>query len=121
MSKWYIEYKSNGKYCYMGGIAANSGNDAIKVLRSRVMFVDRIIGVWHDDEEEEQLVAASINSRLGRKRSHLLVGGSGRTYTISERVSYFQYKGVKICFIRTSRLNEPNGRCLLMHWLMPWE
>ena len=51
MSKWYIEYKAYGKYGQMGGIEANTGNEAIEVLKSRVIGVNRIIGVWHDDDQ----------------------------------------------------------------------
>ena len=51
MSKWYIEYRCYGKLAYMGGIEAESGNDAIEVLKSNVFGINCIIGVWHDDEE----------------------------------------------------------------------
>ena len=54
MSKWYVEYKAYGKMGYMGGIEANSGNEAIEILKSRVVGVNRICGVWHDDEDEEE-------------------------------------------------------------------
>lgn len=54
MSKWYLEYKAYGKLGYMGGIEANSGNEAIEILKSRVVGVNRICGVWHDDENEEE-------------------------------------------------------------------
>ena len=48
MSKWYVEYKAYGKMGYMGGI------EAIEILKSRVVGVNRICGVWHDDEDEEE-------------------------------------------------------------------
>lgn len=48
--KWYIEYKAYGKYCYMGGIEADSGNEAIEKVKANVIGVNKIIGVWHDDE-----------------------------------------------------------------------
>lgn len=53
MGKWYIEYKAYGKPAYMGGIEAKSGNEAIEVLKSKVIGVNKICGVWHDDENEE--------------------------------------------------------------------
>lgn len=55
MGKWYIEYKAYGKPAYMGGIEAKSGNEAIEVLKSKVTGVNKICGVWHDDENEEVL------------------------------------------------------------------
>ena len=54
MSKWYIEYKAYGKFGYMGGIEATSGNEAIEILKSRVIGVNRICGVWHDDESDDK-------------------------------------------------------------------
>ena len=53
MSRWYVEYEAYGKRGYMGGIEADSGNEAIKVVKSRVIGVGRIYGVWHDDDDEE--------------------------------------------------------------------
>lgn len=53
MSKWYIEYKAFGKYGHMRGIEANNGNEAIEILKSRVIGVSKIIGVWHDDDDEK--------------------------------------------------------------------
>lgn len=53
MSKWYIEYKAYGKRCYIGNIEANSGNEAIEILKSRVIGINQIIGVWHDDDEKD--------------------------------------------------------------------
>lgn len=55
MPKWYVEYKAYGKFCYMGGIEANSGNEAIKIVKNLVIGVNRICGVWHDDESEKQM------------------------------------------------------------------
>jgi len=54
MSKWYIEFKAYGKYGYMGDIEANSGNEAIEILKNRVIGVSRICGVWHDDDEGQE-------------------------------------------------------------------
>ncbi len=52
MPKWYIEYRAYGKLGYMGGIEAKDGNEAIERLKEKVIGVNRILGVWHDDEEE---------------------------------------------------------------------
>ena len=52
MPKWYIEFVEYGEHRYMGGIEAPTGNDAIKKLRESVLGINRICGVWHDDEEE---------------------------------------------------------------------
>ena len=54
MSKWYVEYKAYGKQGYIGGIDGNSGNEAVEIVKSRVIGVNRICGVWHDDEETEE-------------------------------------------------------------------
>lgn len=54
MAKWYVEYKAYGKFGYMGAIEANSGNEAIQFVREQVVGVNRILGVWHDDEEEAE-------------------------------------------------------------------
>jgi len=51
MSKWYVEYKSYGKTGWISGIEAESGNDAIKYVKANIIGVNKIIGVWHDDEE----------------------------------------------------------------------
>lgn len=53
MAKWYVEYKAYGKPGYMGGIEAEDGNGAIEYVKAHVMGVNRIIGVWHDDEKED--------------------------------------------------------------------
>lgn len=53
MAKWYVEYKAYGKPGYMGGIEAESGNAAIEYVKANVMGVNRILGVWHDDNDEE--------------------------------------------------------------------
>ena len=37
MSKWYVEYKAYGKQGYMGGIEANSGNEAIAIVKANVI------------------------------------------------------------------------------------
>ena len=55
MSKWYIEYRAYGKQGYMGDIDANSGNEAIEILKSRVIGVSRIICVLHDDDNEKEV------------------------------------------------------------------
>lgn len=52
MSKWYVEYKAYGKQGYMGKIEANSGKEAIQYVKDHVIGVNKIVGVWHDDEEE---------------------------------------------------------------------
>ena len=52
MSKWYVEYKAYGKPGYMGKIEAKDGKEAIEVLKSRVIGVNRICGVWHDDDDK---------------------------------------------------------------------
>ena len=54
MKKWYVEYVAYGKHGWMGGIEANSGNEAIKIVQARVIGINRICGVWHDDENEEE-------------------------------------------------------------------
>ena len=53
MSKWYVEYKAYGKMSYMGNIEAETGNEAIKIVKANVIGVNKIIGVWHDDTEEQ--------------------------------------------------------------------
>lgn len=53
MAKWYVEYKAYGKFGYMGKIEAETGNEAIKKVKSAVIGVDRIVGVWHDDDTED--------------------------------------------------------------------
>ena len=50
--KWYVEYVSYGKHCSMGKIEAESGNEAIEYVYEHVIGVNKIIGVWHDDDEE---------------------------------------------------------------------
>lgn len=50
MPKWYVEYKAYGKFGYMGNIEAKDGNAAIEYVKSRVIGVSKIIGVWHDDD-----------------------------------------------------------------------
>lgn len=52
MSKWYVEYKVYGKFGHMNNIEAESGNEAIDYVKTHIIGVNRIIGVWHDDEEE---------------------------------------------------------------------
>lgn len=54
MRKWYVEFKAYGKPGYMGGIEADSGNEAIAVLRAHVAGINKICGVWHDDEDEDK-------------------------------------------------------------------
>lgn len=54
MSKWCVEYKAYGKWGYMDKIEAESGNEAIKVVRANIIGVNKILGVWHDDEEETE-------------------------------------------------------------------
>ena len=54
MNKWYIEYKAYGKFGYMGGIEAVNGNEAIEILKSKVIGINKIIGVWHDDDCEQE-------------------------------------------------------------------
>ena len=49
MRKWYVEYRAYGKMGYMGGIEAETGNEAIKVVKAAIIGVNKIIGVWHDD------------------------------------------------------------------------
>ena len=51
---WYIEYSAYGKRQHMGKIEAKSGNDAIKVLKSHVIGVNIIYGVWHDDDNDDE-------------------------------------------------------------------
>ena len=53
-SLWYVEYRAYGRLGYMGKIEAESGNDAIKKVREKVIGVNMIIGVWHDDEEDDE-------------------------------------------------------------------
>lgn len=54
MAKWYVEYKTYNKFAFMGGIEAADGKGAIEYVKAHVMGVNRILGVWHDDEEEEE-------------------------------------------------------------------
>lgn len=51
MKKWYVEYKAYGRIGYMGGIEAETGNEAIEIVKSKVIGVSIILGVWHDEEE----------------------------------------------------------------------
>lgn len=53
MAKWYVEYKTYNKFAFMGGIEAADGKGAIEYVKAHAMGVNRILGVWHDDEEEE--------------------------------------------------------------------
>lgn len=52
MSLWYVEYVAYGRQGHMEQIEARSGNEAIQFVRNRVIGINRIIGVWHDDGEE---------------------------------------------------------------------
>jgi len=54
MKKWYVEYIAYGKLGWMGGIEAKSGNEAIKIVRAHVIGINRICGVWPDDEETKE-------------------------------------------------------------------
>lgn len=54
MPKWYVEYKAYGKFGYMGKIEAEDGNKAIEIVKDKVIGVNRIIGVWHDDDDNEE-------------------------------------------------------------------
>ena len=52
--KWYIEYKAYGKRGFKSGIEAQTGNDAIDILKSNMVIgVNKILGVWHDDDGNE--------------------------------------------------------------------
>lgn len=52
MALWYVEYKAYGQPGYMGKIEAKDGNEAIQRVKEQVIGVNKIVGVWHDDEEE---------------------------------------------------------------------
>ena len=52
MALWYVEYKAYGRPGYMGKIEAKDGNEAIQRVKEQVIGVNKIVGVWHDDEEE---------------------------------------------------------------------
>lgn len=54
MSKWYVEYKAYGKFGSMGKIEAKDGNEAIEYVKANVIGVNRIVGVWHDDDDAEE-------------------------------------------------------------------
>lgn len=54
MAKWYVEYVEYGKYKHMAKIEAKTGNDAIKYIRDHVIGLNRIRGVWHDDDEYDE-------------------------------------------------------------------
>lgn len=51
MSKWAVEYKAYGKTEWMY-LEAKDGNEAVKIVRRKVIGLNRICGVYHDDDEE---------------------------------------------------------------------
>lgn len=51
MSKWVVEYKEYGKTKWMY-LEAKDGNEAVKIVRSKVIGLNRICDVYHDDDEE---------------------------------------------------------------------
>ena len=36
----------------MGKIEADNGNEAIEYIKNNVIGVNKIVGVWHDDDDE---------------------------------------------------------------------
>lgn len=52
MRKWYVEYRAYGKIGHVGEIEAKDGNEAVKYVKEHIAGINKIIGVWHDDEED---------------------------------------------------------------------
>ncbi len=51
LKKWAVEYESYWKRHWMY-IEAEDGNEAVKIVKSKVIGLNRICGVYHDDDEE---------------------------------------------------------------------